>query len=235
MHQLPFRLLIRQRGYGPSVARVSIELTTCGLWGRRSDRLSYLAVVGRRGVEPRCTCLSDRARRPAGSRPADGRGVEPQRSRARPGSSRSRPPGRFTIHEQRAKVPTPTALRQPAAFEAVPGTCPVHSPRRKTEILIPMPFRAPPRFRRGPGTCPVHLPCEEHEGLGPSHPKVYAIAGRCSSRCANAPCEAVGWDRRAARYAQTGAVVISPPHCVPYPRFELGTSRSWAGRLCQLG
>ena len=155
--------------------------------GRRSDRLSYLAVVGRRGVEPRCTCLSDRARRPAGSRPADGRGVEPQRSRARPGSSRSRPPGRFTIHEQRAKVPTPTALRQPAAFEAVPGTCPVHSPRRKTEILIPMPFRAPPRFRRGPGTCPVHLPCEEHEGLGPSHPKVYAIAGRCSSRCANAP------------------------------------------------
>jgi hypothetical protein len=33
-------------------------------------------------------------------------------------------------------------------------------------------------------------------------------------------------DKRAARYAQTGAVVNSPPQGVPHPRFELGTSFS---------
>ena len=36
--------------------------------------------------------------------------------------------------------------------------------------------------------------------------------------------EAVGGDRQAAGYAQTRAVVVSPPHCVPYRGFEPRTS-----------
>jgi hypothetical protein len=55
------------------------------------------------------------------------------------------------------------------------------------------------------------------------HPGRFALPG------------AMGGDRRTVRYAQTGAAVISPPNCVPHPRFELGTSSFWGKRLYQFG
>ena len=84
-------------------------------------RLSYLAMVGRRGVEPRCTCLSDRARRPAGSRPAEGGGPDPQ-ALTRPvplQTGAGRPAGSPSRLEE-SGGPDPQRLRPPA-FEAGPA------------------------------------------------------------------------------------------------------------------
>ena len=87
----------------PLVARVSIELTTSVLWARCSGRLSYLAMVGRRGIEPRNTCSSGRPRRPAGSRPADAAGVEPARRRLVRVQAGFRRQVGLRIHERRGR------------------------------------------------------------------------------------------------------------------------------------
>ena len=50
----------------PVVARVSIELTTSALWARRSSQLSYLAMVGRLGVEPSGCLLIGQVPSPVG-------------------------------------------------------------------------------------------------------------------------------------------------------------------------
>src|SRR6185437_6823454 len=117
-------------------------------------------MVGHRGIEPRDTCVSGRPRRPAGSWPADGGGPDPQRSRALPGSSRSRPPGRFAIRERRAEVLSPTASRRPPVFETEPAAWQVHSPWRKTVDTIHRAF-TPTRFPAGDHHLVVSSPSEE--------------------------------------------------------------------------
>ena len=117
-------------------------------------------MVGHRGIEPRDTCVSGRPRRPAGSWPADGGGPDPQRSCALPGSSRSRPPGRFAIRERRAEVLSPTASRRPPVFETEPAARQVHSPWRKTVDTIHRAF-TPTRFPAGDHHLVVSSPSEE--------------------------------------------------------------------------
>ena len=130
-------------------------------------------MVGHRGIEPRDTCVSGRPRRPAGSWPADGGGPDPQRSRALPGSSRSRSPGRFTIRERRAEVLSPTASRRPPVFEREPAARQVHSPWRKTVDTIHRAF-TPPAFQTGTTTWWFHLPRrragDSNATVLPAHP-----------------------------------------------------------------
>ena len=130
-------------------------------------------MVGHRGIEPRDTCVSGRPRRPAGSWPADGGGPDPQRSRALPGSSRSRPPGRFAIRERRAEVLSPTASRRPPVFETEPAAWQVHSPWRKTVDTIHRAF-TPPAFQTGTITWWFHLPRrragDSNATVLPAHP-----------------------------------------------------------------
>ncbi len=131
-------------------------------------------MVGHRGIEPRDTCVSGRPRRPAGSWPADGGGPDPQRSRALPGSSRSRPPGRFAIRERRAEVLSPTASRRPPVFETEPAARQVHSPWRKAVDTIHRAFRPPPAFQTGTTTWWFHLPRrragDSNATVLPAHP-----------------------------------------------------------------
>ena len=180
-------------------------------------------MVGHRGIEPRNTCASGRTRRPAGSWPADGGGPDPQHSRALPGSSRSRPPGRFAIRERRAEVLSPTASRRPPVFETEPAARQVHSPWRKAVDTIHRAF-TPTRFPDGDHHLVVSSPSEESGRLerhgatrasvsnGARHPGRFTLHERA------------GRDRRTARYVPTCTVVLPPPHYVPHPRFELGTS-----------
>lgn len=130
-------------------------------------------MVGHRGIEPRDTCVSGRPRRPAGSWPADGGGPDPQRSRALPGSSRSRPPGRFAIRERRAEVLSPTASRRPPVFETEPAARQVHSPWRKTVDTIHRAFTTP-AFQTGTTTWWFHLPRrragDSNATVLPAHP-----------------------------------------------------------------
>jgi hypothetical protein len=159
VHQLPFRLLIRQRGYGPSVARVRIERTTFRLWAGRSGRLSYLAMVGRRGIEPRDTCVSGRPRRPAGSRPADAAGVEPARPRLARVQARFRRQVGLRIHERRGRESNSQG-RSSTAFGAGPVTNRVASPRRKVHGSNVCGRTRPP-VSSGALYLSVNLPCEE--------------------------------------------------------------------------
>ena len=130
-------------------------------------------MVGHRGIEPRDTCVSGRPRRPAGSWPADGGGPDPQRSRALPGSSRSRPPGRFAIRERRAEVLSPTASRRPPVFETEPAAWQVHSPWRKTVDTIHRAF-TPTRFPAGDHRLVVSSPRrragDSNATVLPAHP-----------------------------------------------------------------
>jgi hypothetical protein len=164
-------------------------------------------MVGHRGIEPRDTCVSGRPRRPAGSWPADGGGPDPQRSRALPGSSRSRPPGRFAIRERRAEVLSPTASRRPPVFETEPAARQVHSPWRKTVDTIHRTF-TPTRFPDGDHHLVVSSPSEESGRLerhgatrasvsnGARHPGRFTLHERRAR------------DRRTARYVPTCAVVL---------------------------
>jgi hypothetical protein len=128
-------------------------------------------MVGHRGIEPRDTCVSG---------PVDqlGRGqqmaeVPTRRSRAVPGSSRSRPPGRFAIRERRAEVLNPTASRRPPVFETEPAARQVHSPWRKTVDTIHRAF-TPPAFQTGTTTWWFHLPRrragDSNATVLPAHP-----------------------------------------------------------------
>jgi hypothetical protein len=130
-------------------------------------------MVGHRGIEPRDTCVSGRPRRPAGSWPADGGGPDPQRSRALPGSSRSRSPGRFAIRERRAEVLSPTASRRPpfSKRSLPPGRFTLHGGRRWTRSTGPSP---PPAFQTGTTTWWFHLPRrragDSNATVLPAHP-----------------------------------------------------------------
>jgi hypothetical protein len=130
-------------------------------------------VVGHRGIEPRDTCVSGRPRRPAGSWPADGGGPDPSARAPLPGSSRSRPPGRFAIRERRAEVLSPTASRRPPVFETEPAARQVHSPWRKTVDTIHRAF-TPTAFQTGTTTWWFHLPRrragDSNATVLPAHP-----------------------------------------------------------------
>jgi hypothetical protein len=119
-----------------------------------------LILVGRRGVEPRDTCLSGRPRRPAGSRPADGGGPDPQTAAlSRPASNGRLPPGRFTIQERRAGDSNASAVRRPTAFGAVPAPWQVHSPRAEDGEIesqcLTTPIRVPAAAGALPGSSPI--------------------------------------------------------------------------------
>src|ERR1700761_1473586 len=156
----------------PAVARVSIELTTSALWARRSEPTE----LSRHGWPPRNRTarylrIRQIPRRPAGSWPADGGGPDPQRSRALPGSSRSRLP----------------------AFQPGTTTWWFHLPRRRAG--------------------------DSNATVLPAHPLATepgTLAG--SPSMSGGP----GQAHRAVRTDLRGRA--SPPHYVPHPRFELGTS-----------
>ena len=123
-------------GYRPAVARVSIELTTSPLWAERSGRLSYLAMVGHRGIEPRDTCVSGRPLRPAGSWPADAAGVEPARPRLARVQAGFRHQIGLRTHERRGRESNSQG-RSSTAFGADPVANRVASPWRRTEYSKP--------------------------------------------------------------------------------------------------
>lgn len=151
-----------------------------------------------------CACASSAWRSSPGTRPgawtrerrvrtADGRGPDPQRSRARPGSSRRLPPGSFAIHARNEEVLTPTAA---AAIRFRGGACHPASSRslkpasppgrqtpgrrrrnrtvrarrpcpRRTERTMPSAFRRPCGFQPQPAPWPVHPPGRRAEQLKP--------------------------------------------------------------------
>jgi len=136
-------------------------------------------MVGRRGVEPRDTCLSDR--------PVDrlGRGQQmvedptPRQSwLSHPASNGRLPPGRFTIQVQRAEVLILTVSRRPPAFETGPATRQVHSPWRKTENSNLRAFRPPPAFQTGTTTRWFHLPWRRAEKSNPTVSPAHSLAAR---------------------------------------------------------
>jgi hypothetical protein len=71
----------------------------------------------------------------------------------------------------------------------------------------------PPVSRRAPYLSVNHL-CEEGGRLERHGVNRASLSGHAWPPGRFTFREAVGGDRRGARYAQTGAVVISPPHCV---------------------
>ena len=198
-------------------------------------------MVGHRGIEPRDTCVSGRPRRPAGSWPADGGGPDPQRSRALPGSSRSRTPGRFAIRERRAEVLSPTASRRPPVFGTVPAARQVHSPWRKAVDTIHRAFRPPPAFQTGTTTWWFHLPRrragDSNATVLPAHPLATE-----PGTLAGSPSMSGGRDRRTARYLPTGTVMAfpallrAPPEIRTRNLFLLGEAPlpSWARRALRV-
>ena len=158
-------------------------------------------MVGHRGIEPRDTCVSGRPRRPAGSWPADGGGPDPQRPPALPGSSRSRPP----------------------VFETGPAARQVHSPWRKAVDTIHRAF-TPTRFPDGDHHLVVSSPSEESGRL-----ERHGATRASVSNGARHPGRFTLHERRAGTGAPRGTYrparsCFPPPHYVPHPRFELGTS-----------
>src|SRR5579872_4270150 len=113
-------------GRRPAVARVSIELTTSALWARCSGQLSYLAMVGHRGIEPRDTCVS--------GRPVDqlGRGQR----RGRESNSQGRSSAAFGADPVADRVASPrgwwtdrtSASRDDPTSGFQPGTFPLGQP-----------------------------------------------------------------------------------------------------------
>ena len=195
-------------GHRPAVARVSIELTTSALWARRSEPTE----LSRHGWPPRNRTARYLRIRQApsttGSWPADGGGPDPQRSRALPGSSRSRPPGRFAIRERRAEVLSPTASRRPPVSKRSlpPVRFTLHGGRRWTRSTGPSP---PPAFQTGTTTWWFHLPRrragDSYATVLPAHPLATE-----PGTLAGSPSMSAGRERRTARYLPTCAVVLSP-------------------------
>jgi len=128
-----------------------------------------LILVGRRGVEPRDTCLSGRPRRPAGSRPADGGGPDPQTAvLSRPlQTGACRPAGSPSKRGERAtRTPAPYDARPLSGRCLHPGRFTLHA--RKTEKSNPSASRRPHGFQPRPGPCPVHLPSRRVEQSKPT-------------------------------------------------------------------
>src|SRR5690348_18490922 len=143
---------------------------------------------------------------------------------ARPSGFKPEPaPGRFAICERRAEVLSPTASRRPPVFETEPAAWQVHSPWRKTVDTIHRAF-TPTRFPAGDHHLVVSSPSEESGRLerhgatrasvsnGARHPGRFTLHER----------RGPGQAHRAVRTDLRGRA--SPPHYVPHPRFELGTS-----------
>jgi hypothetical protein len=147
-------------GHRPAVARVSIELTTSALWARRSEPTE----LSRHGWPPRNRTARYLRIRQAPSTSwvvaSRWRRSRPPALARLPGSSRSRPPGRFAIRERRAEVLSPTASRRPPVFETEPAARQVHSPWRKTVDTIHRAF-TPHRFPDGDHHLVVSSPSEE--------------------------------------------------------------------------
>jgi hypothetical protein len=128
-------------------------------------------VVGKRGFEPLSFSLSGSCSNLLSCLPADGGGPDPQRSRARPGSSQGLPPGSFTIHARKTEDPTPCGCpltrfrigdrlhsgfifqkrrteysklthKEPLAFQAVTAPWRLRPPWRRAENSNPTPKRA---------------------------------------------------------------------------------------------
>jgi hypothetical protein len=176
----------------PAVARVSIELTTSPLWAERSGRLSYLAMVVHRGIEPRATCVSGRPRRPPGSWPADAAGVEP----ARPRLARVQAGFRHQIGlrtQQRRGRESNSQGRSSTAFGAGPVANRVASPWRRAENSNPTALPAHSSAAR-PGPRPVHSPYPSRD----SNPDVILL------RDAALPVGLEGRELRAADRLRTG-------------------------------
>ena len=152
----PFPGVAGRVGYRPAVARVSIELTTSPLWAERSGRLSYLAMVGHRGIEPRDTCVSGRPLRPAGSWPADAAGVEPARPRLARVQAGFRHQIGLRTHERRGRESNSQG-RSSAVFETGPVTNRVASPGADGG-RIGRPRAPRPDLRCQPGTLPLGQP-----------------------------------------------------------------------------
>jgi hypothetical protein len=132
-------------------------------------------------------------------------------------------PGRFAIRERRAEVLSPTASRRPPVFETEPAARQVHSPWRKTVDTIHRAF-TPTRFPDGDHHLVVSSPSEESGRLerhgatrasvsnGARHPGRFTLHERRAG---------IGAPRGTYRPARS---CFPPPHYVPHPRFELGTS-----------
>jgi hypothetical protein len=145
-----------------------------------------LILVGRRGVEPRDTCLSGRPRRPAGSRPVDGRGPEPQATvrLPRPASNGRLPPGRFTIHKQESGRLERQRLTTPGRFRG--GACTLAGSLSEEDGELESQRRRRPRgFQPRPEPCPVHPPARRAEQ---SKPTPHARGCALVSSEARGPC-----------------------------------------------
>jgi hypothetical protein len=210
-------------GHRPAVARVSIELTTSALWARRSEPTE----LSRHGWPPRNRTARYLRIRQAPSTSwvvaSRWRRSRPPALARLPGSSRSRPPGRFAIRERRAEVLSPTASRRPPVFETEPAARQVHSPWRKTVDTIHRAF-TPHRFPDGDHHLVVSSPSEESGRL-----ERHGATRASVSNGARHPGRFTLHERRAGTGAPRGTYrparsCFPPPHYVPHPRFELGTS-----------
>ena len=171
-------------------------------------------MVGRRGVEPRDTCLSDRPRRPAGSRPADGGGPDPQ-----------------------------TVLAVPSRFKRAPATRQVHHPSAESGGFDPHRLATATRFRNGAchpaGSLSVEEDGEiESQGLltptrfpdGDHHPVI------SSPMAESGEFESHGVTRAlvSSEARHPGRFALHD-YLVPFRGFEPRTSWVWARRLYLVG
>ncbi len=107
-------------------------------------------MVGRRGIEPRNTCVSGRPRRPAGSRPAECGGAEPRARRGTPRvfKARCRAGGTHSMEESGGPAPHRPSGHPLSGRGLRPWQ--VHSPRGRRRIRISRPRDPHPLSRRGP-------------------------------------------------------------------------------------
>jgi hypothetical protein len=214
----------------PPVARVSIELTTSPLWAERSGRLSYLAMVGHRGIEPRDTCVSGRPLRPVGSWPADAAGVEPARPRLARVQAGFRHQIGLRTHERRGRESNSQG-RSSTAFGAGPVADRVASPWRRTEYSKPT-RKGATRFPGGDRTLTASSSVDR-TGVEPAY-----------ARWGSSPCTArIAESGELESHGVTRALVSSEARplagslSVPFPGFEPGRhppegcgSASWPRR-----
>jgi hypothetical protein len=139
-------------------------------------------MVGHRGIEPRITRVSGRPRRPAGSWPAEGGGVDPPGVTLR---RLSRPVAAPEAHlpKQRAEVPSPTASRRPPVFETEPATRQVYSPWRKTEYSKLGALRPPLAFQAVTAPWRLHPPGAEGGAIEAHGVTRASLSGRARHAC----------------------------------------------------
>lgn len=187
-------------GHRPAVARVSIELTTSALWARRSEPTE----LSRHGWPPR------------------NRTARYLRIRQAPSTSwvvasrwrRSRPPAPAPCRVQ-AGAGHPFSKR-----DLPPGRFTLHDGRRWTRSTGPSPT---PAFQTGTTTWWFHLPRRRAGDSNATVLSAHPLATEPGT-LAGSPSMS-GGPGQAHRAVRTDLHRrTSPPHCVPHPRFELGTS-----------